>query len=88
MQLENLCSGSTSLGEKKNDDYLKLCKQGTCMVMQTKAWVTNFLFKLLLFFFERLIPSGISFAIRHLLILDGHGSHVTLKALSKHKHLG
>ncbi len=64
-------------------DYIKLCKQGTCMVMQTKTWETNFLFKLLLFFFKRLIPSGISFVTRHLLILDGHASHVTLKAIEQ-----
>jgi hypothetical protein len=53
------------------------------MVMQTKTWETNFLFKLLLFFFKRLIPSGISFVTRHLLILDGHASHVTLKAIEQ-----
>ncbi len=39
-----------------HDDYIKLCKQGTCMAMQTKAWMTNFLFKKLLSFFKRSKP--------------------------------
>ncbi len=43
--------------------------------------MTNFLFKELLSFFKRLVPSGISLINRHLFILDGHGSHVTLKAI-------
>jgi hypothetical protein len=32
-------------GERIKDDYIKYCKFGTCMVGQTKAWMTNFLFK-------------------------------------------
>jgi hypothetical protein len=51
--------------------------------MQIKTWMTNFLFKLLLFFFKRLILSGISLANKHLFILDGHGSHATLKAIEQ-----
>ncbi len=50
------------------------------MVMQSKAWMTNFLFKELLFFFKTSIPSGISLTNRRSFILDGHRSHVTLKA--------
>jgi len=42
--------------KKMHDDYIKLCKQGTCMVMQTKTWMTNFLFKKLLSFFKRWKP--------------------------------
>ncbi len=49
--------------------------------MQSKAWMTNFLFKELLFFCKRSVPSGISLTNRHSFILDGHRSHVTLKAI-------
>jgi hypothetical protein len=61
------------------DDYIKLCKQGTCM--QTKAWMTNFSFKKFMYFFKRSIPCGISLINRHLLILNGHRSHATLEAI-------
>jgi hypothetical protein len=27
------------------DDYIKLCEVGTCMAMQTKAWMISFNFK-------------------------------------------
>ncbi len=29
--------------------YMQLCKLGTCMAMQSKAWMTTFLFKEFLF---------------------------------------
>jgi len=53
------------------------------MVMQTKVWMTSFLFKEFFSFFNDSIPGGISQTNCHLLILDGHGSHVTLKALEQ-----
>jgi hypothetical protein len=68
------------LGEKMCDDYIKQCKLRTCMDMQAKAWMMIFLFKEFLSFFKRSILGGISQTNHHLLILDGHGSHVTLEA--------
>jgi hypothetical protein len=53
------------------------------MAMQTNAWMTTFLFKEFPSFFKRLILGGISQTNCHLLILDGHGSHVTLKAIEQ-----
>jgi hypothetical protein len=37
--------------ERICDDYIQLYKLGTCMAIQSKAWMTPFLFKELLFFF-------------------------------------
>jgi hypothetical protein len=51
------------------------------MAMQSKAWITTFLFKEILSFFKSSIPNEISITNRHLLILDGHGSHVTLEEI-------
>jgi hypothetical protein len=56
--------------------------------MQLKTWMTTFLFKKFLSFFKRSIPSGISITNRHLLILDGHGSHVTLEAIEQVQEFG
>ncbi len=41
--------------------------------------MTNFLFKKIIYFFKRYVPSGFFLANRHLLILDGHDSYVTLE---------
>jgi len=68
---------------KEHIDYLQQCKPKTKMAMQTKTWMTNFIFKKLLSFFKKLIPCGISLNNRHLLMLNGHGSHVTLKVIER-----
>jgi hypothetical protein len=56
--------------------------------MQTKTWTTNFLFKEFLSFFKKLIPCGISLNNRHLLVLNGHGSHATLKVIEQAQKFG
>ncbi len=68
-------------GERIKDDYMKHCKFGTCMVVETKAWMTSFLFEEFLSFFKRSIPGGSSPSNHRLLILNGHGSHVSLEAI-------
>jgi hypothetical protein len=50
--------------------------------------MTTFLVKEFLYFFKRSIPSEISITNMHLLILDGHGSHVTLEAIEQAKEFG
>jgi hypothetical protein len=76
-------------GERLHDDYIKLCKQGTCMAMQRKTWMTSFLFKKFMFFFKRSILGGISFINRiFLLILDEHGFHVTLETIKQTQEFG
>jgi hypothetical protein len=68
-------------GEQIGDDYIKLCKASICMVMQTKAWMTSFLFKFFLSFFKELVFGEIFQSNRHFLIIDGHGSHVMLEVI-------
>ncbi len=51
--------------------------------MQKKVWMTTFLFKEFLSFFKKFILGGISQTNQHLLILDGHGSHVSLEAIEQ-----
>jgi hypothetical protein len=74
--------------EKIKNDYIKHCKFGTCMAVQTKAWMTSFLFKEFLSFFKRSLLGG-SFPSSHLLsILNGHGSHVNLEVIKQVQILG
>jgi hypothetical protein len=56
--------------------------------MQSKAWMITFLFKEFLSFFKSSILNGISITNRHLLILDGHGSHVTLEVIEQAQKFG
>jgi len=58
------------------------------MATQLKAWMTTFLFKKNLSFFKSFIPNEISITNRHLLILDGHGSHVTFEAIEQAQKFG
>jgi hypothetical protein len=51
------------------------------MAMQKNTWMTTFLFKKSMVFFNKSIPNGVSLNNQHLLILDGHGSYVTLEAI-------
>jgi hypothetical protein len=50
--------------------------------------MTSFVFKEFFSFSKRSIPRGISLTNRHLLILDGHSSHVTLEAIKQAHELG
>jgi hypothetical protein len=67
--------------ERIRHDYIKHSKSRTCMVMQTKTWMTTFLFKEFLSFLKRTIPRGIFPSNQHLLVLNMHGSHVRLEAI-------
>jgi len=70
-------------GGRIKDDYIKLCKVSTCMAMQTKTWMTFFLFKEFLSFFKKLVHGEIFHSNQHLLILDNHGSHVMLEEIAQ-----
>jgi len=75
-------------GERLQDDYIKLCQPKTYMAMQKKAWMSSFLLKKFLAFFNKLVLSGMSITNQHLLILDGHVNHVTLEAIEHAQEFG
>lgn len=68
--------------------YIEGVEVRACMAIQKKAWMTTYLFKQWLSFFQQSIPEGISPANCHLLVLDGHGSHVGLEAMEQAKTMG
>jgi hypothetical protein len=68
-------------GEKLHDDYIQNCKPCSFMAMQKKAWMTLTMFKEFISLFKRSILSRISQSNCHLLILNGHGFHVSLEAI-------
>jgi hypothetical protein len=73
--------------ERIKNDYVHLCKLGTYVAMQSKAWMIAFLFKDF-FFPKRSIPRGISLINKHLFIFNHHGSHVALEAIEQAKTFG
>jgi hypothetical protein len=54
----------------------------------SKAWKTSFLFKEFLSFLKRSVLGGLFPNNHHLLALDGHGSHVSLKAIEQAQQFG
>jgi len=53
------------------------------MAIQTIAQRTSFLNKFFLSFFKKSVLGGLSPNNRHLLALDGHGSHVNLEVIEQ-----
>ena len=65
------------------EDYIARCEAGTMMGMQSNAWMTKWLFKSWISHFIQCLTkgTGIDMSNRHLLILDGHNSHITLEVV-------
>ena len=70
-------------GKRIRDNYIRFCEDGVAMAMQSEAWMTQFLFSSRISHFIQSLGSrgGISPENRHLLIVDGHNSHVTLEVV-------
>ena len=65
-------------------DYVKQCEDNAVMAMQPNAWMTKWLFESWISHFIGNLKRGpgIDLTNRHLLVLDGHNSHVTLQVVS------
>ena len=65
-------------GKRIRANYIQHCENQAAMAMQPQAWLTQFLFRNWLSHFIQTLGSrgGISNQNRHLLIVDGHNSHV------------
>jgi hypothetical protein len=65
-------------------DYVKGCEESAVMAMHPNAWMTKWLFQSWISHFIGSLKKGpgIDLDNRHLLILDGHNSHVTLEVVS------
>ena len=77
-------------GKRLRSNYVLHCEDGATMAMQTKAWMTATLFSHWISHVIRCLQSkgGISQGRRHLLIFDGHNSHVTLEVVHKCREVG
>ena len=63
--------------------YIAHCEAGAAMGMQPNAWMTKWLFKIWILHFIQCLTKrlGIDLSNTHLLILDGHNSHVMLEVV-------
>ena len=71
-------------------DYIASGEEGAVMGMQPKAWMTRWLFESWISYFIECLKRGpdIDLNNRHLLVLDGHKSHVTLEVMKIAMQLG
>ena len=65
------------------EDYIANCEDGAVMGMQPNAWMTRWLFESWILHFIECLKQGpgIDLQNRHVLILEGHNSHVTLEVV-------
>lgn len=77
-------------GKRFGQNYIQHCEDGATMAMQPRAWMTTYLFSAWLDHFVASVGKvdTISENHRHLLILDGHNSHVTLEVAKAAMHIG
>jgi hypothetical protein len=77
-------------GKSFRQNYIQHCEAGATMAMQPRAWMTSYLFSAWISHFIESVRrlGGISPEKRHLLILDGHNSHVTLEVVQEAKSAG
>lgn len=77
-------------GKRFRKNYIQYCEAGATMAMQPRAWMTSYLFSAWISHFVASIRrhSVLSLEHRHLLILDGHNSHVTLEVARLAKTVG
>ena len=77
-------------GQKEIQDYIHLCRAGSTMAMQEKGYMTSYLFSRWMDHFIAQLEEidDLSPTNKHLIILDGHKSHVTLGVIQKTKEYG
>jgi hypothetical protein len=71
-------------------NYIQFCEDGATMAMQPEGWMTAILFSYWISHFIQALEKrgGISPTNRHLLIVDGHNSHVTMEVVHKAMAIG
>jgi hypothetical protein len=77
-------------GKRMMENYIEHCEDGASMAMQPEGWMTALLFSQWISHFIKALESrgGVSPTTRHLLIVDGHNSHVTLEVVQKAMEVG
>ena len=77
-------------GKRFRRNYIERCESGATMAMQPRAWMTSFLFsKWISHFVKSVEPlGGVSQDRRHLLIFDGHVSHVSIDTVQEARRQG
>jgi hypothetical protein len=77
-------------GKRFRRNYIQFCEQGATMAMSSKAWMTACLFLAWIDHFIQALQNHttVSVSSPHLLILDGHSSHVTIEVVKRARAVG
>jgi hypothetical protein len=80
----------TFKGKKFMANYIQYCEDCATMAMQLEGWMTATLFSHWISHFIQFLQQrgGISITNRHLFIIDGHNSHMTLEVVHKAMQVG
>jgi hypothetical protein len=77
-------------GKRFRRNYIEFCEEGATMAMSSKAWMTACLFSAWMDHFIQALQkhSNVSVSSLHLLIMDGHSSHVTVDVVRRARAVG
>ena len=75
-------------GERKKVNYVEDCETHARMAMSEHGWITEEIFLDWLNHFKEHVPGGVSLQKKHLLIVDGHKTHMTLAVVTRAANLG
>jgi hypothetical protein len=77
-------------GKRLWRNYIEACEAGATMAMQPRAWMTSFFFAQWISHFVKSVEAmgGVSSVQRHLIILDGHASHVPIQTVKEARRYG
>ena len=68
---------------KRREDYIACCELGAKMAMQPNGWIIEQIFVEWLDHFKDNVPNGVSENNKHLLLVDGHASQITLEVVTR-----
>ena len=75
-------------GVRVREDYEGDCEQGAKMAMQENGWITEEILLGWLDHFRESVLGGVSQEFKHLFLVDGHKTHMTLAVVTKAACLG
>lgn len=75
-------------GKEFGSNYVLKCEPNAIMSMQKSGWMNQELFVDFLKHFRKCVPGGVSVENPHLLLLDGHGSHMSEEAILLARSMG
>lgn len=72
-----------SSASRRRENFVIRCEPGAKMAVQKNGWIDEAIFCEWLEHFRDSVPGGVSLEKKHLLLVDGHSSHITLDVVTR-----